>query len=78
MVYRTFSRSKNQTRKIRRGRKDVWLCHCKNRAIKVSKSQKQISNFSFEPKKDKFHFCISVLVSKMSQLEKVMAHYHAN
>ena len=45
--------------------------------LKVSKSHKQISKFSFEPKTNNF-LCISVLASKMSQLRKVIAHYHAN
>ena len=46
--------------------------------LKVSRSQKQILKFSFEPKNERFYFCISGLASKMSQLEKKMAHYHAN
>ena len=37
--------------------------------LKVSKSQKQISKFSFEPKTVRF-FCISALASKMSQSKK--------
>ena len=44
--------------------------------IKVSKSQNQISKFSFEPKNE-WSFFISALASKMSQL-KIMAYYHAN
>ena len=46
--------------------------------LKVSKSQKQISKFSFEPKNERFFFCISALASKMSQLKKIMAHHNAN
>ena len=45
--------------------------------LKVSKSHKQISKFSFEPKRNVLFF-ISALASKMSQLRKIMAHYHAN
>ena len=37
--------------------------------LKVSKSQKQISKFSFEPKTNDF-FCIAALASKMSQFTK--------
>ena len=39
---------------------------------------KQNLKFSFEPKTDRKYFCISALASKMGQIKKVMAHYHAN
>ena len=46
--------------------------------LKVSKSQKQMSKFSFEPKMNDSFFCTSALASKMSKLKKITAHYHAN
>jgi hypothetical protein len=45
--------------------------------LKVSKSQKQVLKFSFEPKNERKYFCNSALVSKMGQIKKIMAHYHA-
>ena len=33
--------------------------------LKVSKSQKQILKFSFEPKNEQKYFCISAVASKM-------------
>ena len=39
-------------------------------SLKISKSQKQISKFSFEPKNKRILFCISALASKMSQMKK--------
>ena len=38
--------------------------------LKVSKSWKQILKFSFEPKRERKYFCISVLASKNSQKNK--------
>ena len=49
-----------------------------NTYVKVSKSQKQILKFSFEPKNERQYFCISALASKMGQIIKIMAHFHAN
>ena len=46
---------------------NIWLLMFLT--LKVSKSQKQISKFSFEPKTNDF-LCISTLASKMSQLKK--------
>ena len=46
--------------------------------VKVSKSRDQILKFSFEPKNERKYFCISALASKMGQIIKIMAHYHAN
>ena len=46
--------------------------------VKVTQSQKQISKFSFEPKTKLKHFCNSALASKMDQIKKIMAEYHAN
>ena len=46
--------------------------------LKVSQSRKQIFHFSFEPKNERKYFCISALASKMGQIIKIMAHYHAN
>ena len=46
-------------------------------SLKVSKSQKQISKFSFEPKAELKYFCNSALASKMGQIIKVMAYHHA-
>ena len=46
--------------------------------LKVSKSRKQILKFSFEPKNERKYFCISALASKMGQIIKIIAHYHAN
>ena len=40
--------------------------------LKVSKSQKQILKFSFEPKNEPKYFCISALASKMGQIKKQM------
>ena len=36
------------------------------------------AKFSFEPKTERKYFCISALASKMGQIKKIMAHYHAN
>ena len=47
-------------------------------SIKVSKSRKQILKFSFELKNERKYFCISALASKMGQIIKIMACYHAN
>ena len=47
-------------------------------AAKVSKSQKQILKFSFEPKTEQKYFCIFALASKMGQIKKMIVHYHAN
>ena len=33
---------------------------------------------SFEPKNELEYFCISALASKLGQIIKIMAHYHAN
>ena len=44
---------------------------------KVIKYQKQISNFSFEPKTKLKYFCNSALASKLGQIMKIMADYHA-
>jgi hypothetical protein len=46
--------------------------------LKVSKSQKQVLKFSFEPKTEGKYFCIFDLISKMGQIKKIIAHYHAN
>ena len=45
--------------------------------LKVSKSQKQISKFLFEPKTNVF-ICISALASKMRQSKIIIDHYYAN
>ena len=39
--------------------------------LKVSKSQKQILKFSFEPKNKQKYFCISALASKTGQIRKI-------
>ena len=41
-------------------------------------SRNQILKFSFEPKNQQKYFCISALASKMGQIIKIMALYHAN
>ena len=46
--------------------------------LKVSYSWKQNSKFSFEHKTEQKYFCIFALASKMGQIKKIMAHYHAN
>ena len=33
---------------------------------------------SFDPKKERKYFCITALVSKIGQILKIMAQYHAN
>ena len=38
----------------------------------------QISEFSFEPETELKYFFNSALASKMGQIIKIMAHYHAN
>ena len=38
--------------------------------LKISKSQKQILKFSFEPKIEGKYFCISALASIMGQIKK--------
>ena len=43
-----------------------------------NKGQLISNQFSFEPKNQRKYFCISALASKMSQLKKIMSHYHAN
>ena len=48
-----------------------------NYMLKVSKFQKQILFFSFAPKNVRNYFLISALISKMGQIMKIMAHYHA-
>jgi hypothetical protein len=45
---------------------------------KISKSRKQILKFSFGPKNEQKYLCISALASKMGQIIKIMAPYHAN
>ena len=47
-------------------------------SVKVSKSQKQIFKFLFEQKNERKYFCIYALASKMGQIIKTIAHYHAN
>ena len=39
--------------------------------LKVSQSQKQISNFSFEPKNQQIFFWISALASKIGRIKKI-------
>ena len=47
--------------------------------LKVSISRKQVLKFSFEPKKnERNYFCIPALSSKMGQIIKLTANYHAN
>ena len=46
--------------------------------LKVSKSRMQILKFSFEPKNKGKYFCIFALASKVGQIKKMIAHYHAN
>ena len=41
------------------------------RKLKVSKSQKQILNFSFEPKNELKYFCITALASKSGRIKKI-------
>ena len=41
--------------------------------LKVSKFQKQIFLFSFEPKNERNYFLNSALASKMSQIKKIKA-----
>ena len=36
------------------------------------------AKLSFEPKNERKYFYISALASKMGQIIKIMAHYHAN
>ena len=45
---------------------------------KVSKFQKQIFLFSFEPKNEQNYFMNSALASKMSQIKKLKALYYTN
>jgi hypothetical protein len=44
--------------------------------LKVSKFQKQILLFSFEPKKERNYFLISTLASIMSQIKKIIMRYY--
>ena len=44
--------------------------------LKVSKFQKQIFLFSFEPKNKQNYFLNSALASKMSQIKKMKALYY--
>ena len=44
--------------------------------LKVSKFQKQIFLFSFEPKNKRNYFLNSALASKMSQIKKMKAFYY--
>ena len=46
--------------------------------LKVSKFQKQILLFSFEPKNKRNYFLNSALASKMSQIKKTKALYYIN
>ena len=46
--------------------------------LKVSKFQKRIFLFSFEPKNERNYFLTSALVSKMSQIKKMKALYYIN
>jgi len=46
--------------------------------LKVSKFQKQIFLFSFEPKSVRKYFLNSVLASKMGQIKKVKALHYIN
>ena len=57
---------------------DWALGSARHSSLKVSKSRKQILKFSFEPKSERKHFCISALASKVGQIIKIMAHYLAN
>ena len=41
------------------------------------KGQVISKKFSFEPKNKRKYFCTSSLASKMGQIIKIMAHYHA-
>ena len=50
----------------------------KNFTSKVSKVQKQIFLFSFEPKNEQNYFLNSALASKMSQIKKMKALYYIN
>ena len=49
-----------------------------NNYLKVSKFQKQIFLFSFEPKNERNYFLNSALASKRSQIKKVKALYYIN
>ena len=46
--------------------------------LKVSKIQKQILLFSFEPKNERNYLLNSALASKMSQIKKMKALYYIN
>ena len=46
--------------------------------LKVSKFQKQIFLFSFEPKNERNYFLNSALTSKVSQIKKMKALYYDN
>ena len=46
--------------------------------LKVSKFQKQIFLFSFEPKNGRNYFLNSALASKMSQIKKMQVLYYIN
>ena len=46
--------------------------------LKVSKFQKQIFFFSFEPKTKQNIFLYSALASKMSQIKKMKTYYYIN
>ena len=43
--------------------------------LKVSKSQKQILKFSFEPKNERKYFCIFALASKSGRIKKIQVLY---
>ena len=55
-----------------------FLIHLSITIIGLNLSRTQILKFSFEPKNERKCFCISALASKMGQIIKIMAHYHAN
>ena len=47
-------------------------------SLKVGKSRKQILKFLFGPKNERKYLCTSALASKMGQIIRIIAHYHAN
>ena len=53
-------------------------CELKHSTIKVSKFQKQIFLFSFEPKNEQNYFLNSSLASKMSQIKKMKVRFYMN
>ena len=53
----------------------IWQISSLSKGQFISKADLKVFIWTKNQRK---HFCISALVSKMSQLKRIMAHYHAN